>query len=145
MTFVIPNEVSKVGAYCFYSSKVATILKRVVLPNGLPEIGEYAFANCYNLSSIFLSSGLKVINSYAFSACRSLGLITIPATVDNIGKNVFYGCTTLSYVSLENYEGWNYKKSDGTLVEISFKDLSNPVGAKDCFILYNGSYPWVRI
>ena len=138
----LPSFITKINKNAL---KDKTALTFVLVGDNVTEIGASAFANCYNLSSIFLSSGLKDIGSYAFSACRSITTISIPATVENIGKKVFYACTTLGKVYLENCEGWNYVKSDGTLVEIPFEELYISSYAKESFDLYNGSYPWVRI
>ena len=55
----------------------------VVIPNGVTEIGDYAFYNC-----------------------ESLTAITIPETVTSIGVEAFSYCSKLTYVSVSDIGAW---------------------------------------
>ena len=53
---------------CF--EKPSTLTK-VVLPNSVTTIGNYAFCDCYSLESIVLPKSLKIIGDGAFSHCSA--------------------------------------------------------------------------
>ena len=55
-----------INKYAFDNSEY---LVRVVIPEGVTEIGEYAFFYCQNLKEIVIAKSVKTINSYAFEDC----------------------------------------------------------------------------
>ena len=56
------------------------------------SIGDRAFNNCWDLTSITIPEGVTSIGEYAFSGCSGLTSITIPEGVTSIGENAFDGC-----------------------------------------------------
>lgn len=60
------------------------------------SIGNRAFADCTNLSSVSIPSSVKVISDGAFYDC-SLSSITLPNSVTTIGNKAFYGCHFQSF------------------------------------------------
>lgn len=85
----IPSSVTKIGDYAFYN---CTNLTSIELPSGVTEIGDYAFYNCTNLSSLTLPSGVKEIGFSAFQGCKSLTSVTIPSGVKYISSFTFRDC-----------------------------------------------------
>jgi len=75
-------------------------MKKIILPNGLKEIGAYAFEKCYNLTEINIPETVEEISNYAFNNCTSLKNITIPNTVKSILGGIFVECTNLETVVL---------------------------------------------
>lgn len=71
------------GFYSCYS------LRKVVLPEGLTDIGDYAFYACKNLVDIELPESVARIGRRAFAMCASLNKLTIPAAIDTIGDSAF--------------------------------------------------------
>lgn len=65
-------------------------------PEGLKNIGDYAFSGCDSLSSISLPAGLARIGDYAFDGCDSLAEINLPAGLAHIGDRAFSGCAFTS-------------------------------------------------
>lgn len=63
-------------------------------------IADEAFFSYSNLSSITLPEGLVEIGAYAFANCEVLTTVNFPSTLKTIGKGAFYGCDTLSAVDL---------------------------------------------
>lgn len=100
---VIPEKIGEytvtaIAKKAFYLSNIKT----VSIPETVIEIGERAFADCYNLEYVIgldTSSSLESIGNGAFFACRSLQEITIPSTVAYIGIEAFGYCTSLKNVS----------------------------------------------
>ena len=100
---VIPDGVTEIGAYAFIGQ---TSLKTVSLPAGLQSIGSYAFQNCINLEKVTFrtsdttAEALLAINSYTFGGCRSLKeIVNLPSTVQGINTYGFAGCTSLSKIN----------------------------------------------
>ena len=75
-------------------------LKRVVLGEGITEIGYSAFQNCPALESITLPSTLTDIKSSAFENCSSLKSIDIPDSVQTIDGWTFARCASLEKIAL---------------------------------------------
>lgn len=66
-------------------------LEKVVLPEGLEEIDNYAFGACEKLSEINIPSTVKRIGQGAFEGCKSLTKITLPGSVQVIEDSAFRG------------------------------------------------------
>lgn len=77
-------------------------LKKVVLPDTITSIGEYAFYNCSELKEISLPSGLLTIGECAFRGCTKLESIVIPESLDTISYRAFYRCDRLRYITIMN-------------------------------------------
>lgn len=73
-------------------------LRRIILPEGLEEIGERAFAYAIDLKDINFPSSLKAIKRRCFSDCISLNVnpLVIPEGVEEIGYMAFVNCKSLT-------------------------------------------------
>lgn len=58
------------------------------LPMTVKEIGDRAFKNCTDLTTITIS-GVKYIGDYAFKNCNKLKNVVLPDGVEYIGKKAF--------------------------------------------------------
>ncbi|MBQ2520038.1 MAG: leucine-rich repeat protein [Paludibacteraceae bacterium] len=84
------------------TSDHAKNIKSVILPNGLTNLGDYAFADCINLGSITIPSSVTSIGDRAFNDCSGLTFVTIPNSIMSIGKGAFEHCTGLSSIEIPN-------------------------------------------
>ena len=117
------KEVTAIGARAF---SYQTAITKVQLPEGLTEIGDYAFDCCmdwlddsktieinipstvttigehaFNFAAVkelTLPENLKVVGAYAFSNTKLENLI-IPNTITNIPEGLCYGCSSLTSVT----------------------------------------------
>ena len=93
------TDVTSIGDDAF---KDCTNLTSISIPNSVTNIGNRVFFGCTSLDDVTLSNQLKSIGSTTFANCTSLTSITIPNSVTNIGSTSFYGCTDLTSVTLSN-------------------------------------------
>jgi hypothetical protein len=71
-----------------------------VIPEGVKEIGQWAFSGCIGLASVVIPESVEKIGGQAFSGCSSLASVAIPEGVKEIGANAFYGCSSLASVAI---------------------------------------------
>ena len=83
---VISEGIEEIGGYTF-SSSVA--LKSITIPNSVKVIGSNAFDYNISLTNIELPEKLEKIGYMAFAKCESLTEITIPSSVVEVGRNIF--------------------------------------------------------
>ena len=86
------------GANCFRDH---SNLKKIVIPEGVAQIGSYAFANCTNLMDISLPQSLKILGGGAF-AWDKFVTIELPDSLEKIGISCFDSCTNLTAINIPN-------------------------------------------
>ena len=96
---VIPEGVEKIGNFAFVGCKSLT---SVTIPDGVTSIGDWAFSDCDGLTSVTIGNGVTSIGEYAFSGCSGLKSVTIPDGVTSIGKDAFSWCSGLTSVTIGN-------------------------------------------
>ncbi len=78
--------------YVFSNNSSITSFNELQYFTGLTKIGDYAFFNCWYLSSIEIPNSVTSISNSAFQVCISLTSIEIPNSVTNIGNSAFWLC-----------------------------------------------------
>ena len=114
-TVVIENGVTSIGNYAF---KDCSELTSITIPEGVTSIGVRACSDCSSLTSITIPEGVTSIGARAFSDCSSLTSITIPSSVTSIGDYAFYGCSSLKTVY--NYSSLNIAKGSTTYGHVAY-------------------------
>ena len=70
-------------------------------------IEEWAFAGCFNITSVVIEDGIKEIGYCAFYQCYSLESITIPSSVTYIESDTFNYCSSLESINFDGtIEEW---------------------------------------
>ena len=83
---IVQEGVSEIGNYLFYQfSKLET----VELPKGLKRIGSHAFYECKALKRLELQEGLETIETNSFRKCENLEELILPSTTKTIGEFAF--------------------------------------------------------
>ena len=90
---IIPDCVSSIGEGAFRNR---TDLTSVTIPNSVTAIADLAFGGCTGLTSINIPNGLTSICKCAFRDCKNLTSIIIPESVTFIDSYAFYGCSGLT-------------------------------------------------
>lgn len=104
---VFPESLRAIGDWAFFSCQS---LRELRFPARLQSIGEHAFSLCKGVKELVLGDGVKTIGAYAFSDCFLLTKVFIPASVTVMKTRVFENCFNLSCVYCahrERPEGWD--------------------------------------
>ena len=75
-------------------------LTSITIPSSVTEIDEEVFAGCSGLTSLPISSSVTKIGKRAFEGCTGLTSVTIPSSVTSIDQFAFYGCSGLTSVNI---------------------------------------------
>ena len=95
--YTIPNGVTQIGHYAFQGCGGLT---GIMIPEGMTSIGFGAFYDCNSLTNVTLPGSVTSISTNAFCNCSSLVSITIPEGVSSIADGTFYGCSSLTNVTI---------------------------------------------
>jgi len=96
---IIKNGVTNIGGYAF---EYCSGLTSITIPNSVMSIGEYAFYGCSGLTSVTIPNSVMSIGEYAFRECSALISIMIQNTMTSIGEQVFCRCSSLTSINIPN-------------------------------------------
>ena len=99
------------------------LIKKIVIENGVTEIGSWAFWNCPYVFTVEIPESVVAIREFAFASCLGLRKIKIPDTVTTIGKSAFAYCINLYDVTLPSKIN---KLSESVLDSAGILDLKIP-------------------
>ena len=94
---VIEDGVTNIGNYAF---DCCTGLTSITIPDSVTSIGDYALQSCTNLTSITIPDSVTSIGAHAFSNCYKLISITLPSSITSIGEWLFAGCGDLTSITI---------------------------------------------
>ena len=77
-------------------------IKKVIIEDGITNIGQYSFYKCSALSTVTIPNSVTTIGYETFRSCNRLTSVTIPNSVTSIGDKAFYECSVLTSVSISN-------------------------------------------
>ena len=77
-------------------------ITKIELGDGVTDIGDYTFNNCYSLTSLIIPDSVTSIRYHAFQNCYSLTTLTIPDGVTSIGAYAFNNCYSLTSLAIPN-------------------------------------------
>jgi len=92
------------------------------LPSSVTSIGDIAFYNSANLTSISISPSVTSIGLLAFNVCSSLTSINIPSSVTSIDRGVFLGCVNLTSITVDS-QNPVYTSIDGVLFDKNMRTI----------------------
>ena len=111
-------------------------MTELIIPDGTTKIGNYAFYNCQNLSSLTLPNGLVSIGESAFRETLSFtGALVIPYGCRSIGKMAFYHCLATSLSLPATLASIGQSAFYGIRGEVTFQKTKAAVAAME-------NYPW---
>jgi len=93
----IPEGITEIGEKAFYHNHC---LQKIVMPDSVKKISNYAFACCEKLKSIVFSPNTESIGLSAFWGCASLEQLDLPKKIDKIQNSTFAQCTGLTQITI---------------------------------------------
>ena len=111
---IIPNRVKSIGDFAFDDCSGLT---SVTIPDGVINIGNYAFHECSGLVSVTIGNSVTNIGHDAFRGCRGLTSINIPSSVTSIRESTFSSCRALTSVAIPSSVTW--------IGDFAFQDCSS--------------------
>lgn len=100
---VIENGITNIGNNAF---RGLGALQSVTIPASVTSIGTSAFEGCSSLSTVVLPSNLKSIGANAFKNTKFAN-VTMPDTVTSISSNSFSGVSGLKIICNYNTDAYN--------------------------------------
>lgn len=122
-----PDGLMEIGNFAFAN----TLLETVVLPNSVTTLGLSVFGGTSALKNITLSESLTEIPKATFINTSNTGAlteITIPESVTTIGDKVFYGQVNLKTIKLPSKLEWI--GTNGVFYATAISKLEFPDGTK---------------
>ena len=89
--------VTRIDDYAFYNCYSLTSIQ---FPNTIVEIGFRAFNSCRSLTQLVLPNSVKTIGDRAFSDCFSLTSFTFPSSLEDTSVGGFNGCEALTAITV---------------------------------------------
>ncbi len=87
-SYEIPSGVTIIADFAFELS----VLSDIAIPEGVTEIGEWAFCANYGLSKVILPESLINVGYSAFYYCTELETVNFGSELQSIDKNAFFEC-----------------------------------------------------
>ena len=85
------------------SFNVCNNITKVIIPDSIEVIGDYAFDGCKNLVEVEFTGTSKIQTlTGTFLNCSKLTTINLPNSLTSLGESVFYKCTSLATITLPN-------------------------------------------
>lgn len=79
--------------------KGCTLIKNVVIPDGITNIVGGAFADCINLESVYMG-GVEAVGGGVFDGCTNLKTVVLSEKLTSISQQMFYECVNLQNLTI---------------------------------------------
>ena len=103
------NPVISIGDNAFGDCENLT---SITIPESVTSIGIRAFWSCTSLASIMIPESVTTIDDNAFAFCSKLTNVSIPGGVTLVGKGAFIRCSSLINISVDE-ENLHYRSIEG--------------------------------
>lgn len=116
---IIPQNVKSIGFGAFMEHSE---IEKIVFPNSLEVIDEYAFYACTSLKEIIIPDNVSRIGRLAFGDCSNCTEVFLGESVKDMGEFIFWGCTSLKNINVSQ-NNRNYTAYQGLLYDKNLFDL----------------------
>ena len=92
---IVGRDVTIIGSKAFDNGTVYSALgdnekiKKIIIPDTVTTIGDYAFANNKKLTDVVMSQNLVLLGDHSFDYCPALTNIDLPKSLQYIGEHAF--------------------------------------------------------
>lgn len=126
-TLIISDNATLDASFTANNAYAKGTLETVKIGKG--EIGNSAFSNCTNLTTVELGDGVTSIGTSAFLKCTQLSSIAIGSGVTSIGTSAFNGCTALTKAEIKSGAiGDNAFQDCKSLTDVTLGDGVTSIG-----------------
>lgn len=138
--------VSGVGEMSLQDANIDKSAKKVIVNDGVMNIGFLAFANSGNLTRVEMSDSVIKIGSGAFSKCINLSDITFSDNLTEIGQNAFDSCNIKELImpdTITDIWSWAFIRC-GNLKKVNLSSGLSSIGTgvfQDCNSLESITIP----
>lgn len=121
------SSLKEIGAYAF---NYCIDVTRIIIPDSVEIIGEYAFTTCQNLRMIRFGNGIKELPKGVCYRAGELIAVFLPEGCTAIGNAAFYECKKLTDIDLTNIEtiGANAFNTCSVLKNVTFGENIKNIG-----------------
>ena len=95
---VVEEGITELGNKCFAGLEE---VKQITLPTSLQVIGYASFTGCNSLQTVKIPDTVKRIESYAFSSCKNLQILMFGSSVEKVAKS--YAKNSIALRKVVNY------------------------------------------
>ncbi len=122
-------------------------LTSVTIPNSVTYIGSWAFLQATGVKDLIIPNSVTTIDSYAFKDCSALQSITLSNSITTIASSTFYGCKALTSVNIPEgvtYIGYGAFWDCSSLTTVNIPSIVTSIGAcafQNCSNLASITFP----
>lgn len=118
---ILPESLRQIGEMAFSG---CSHLRLLTIPGGVQRVGTLAFAKCSQLERVRIEPGVVQLGPSCFSKCAALKRVEMPASVTQIGGGAFFGCSKeLRLYGAEDAPAAQYARLNGLTFDFqSWKD-----------------------
>ena len=73
-------------------------IQKLIISDGIEEIGESAFNGCENLVEVEIADTVTVVGRYTFEGCTELSKVKLSSNLTSLGYHAFKGCSSLKEI-----------------------------------------------
>lgn len=125
---VIEEGITEIGSEAFRNYETLT---SVAIPSTVTSIGEGAFSGCSGLTEVTVPDGVAKVEESTFSGCTGLKTVNLPDTVTGIGEWAFQDCAALTQIDIPDAVTWIGQgafQNCAALAEIDIPDAVEDIG-----------------
>ena len=122
---VLSDDITHIGDYAFRNFEQISTIQ---LPSQLQSIGKTAFEYCGNLTAISFPQSMKYLGDYAFAQCYQLVTVNLNDNLESIGEYAFRECAfhSITIPASVTYIGYDVFAYCDNLSEIIMKGTTPP-------------------
>lgn len=100
LTLSLPEGLTQIGSWAFADCADISV---VAIPGSVETVGRSAFRRCTGMTMLTLNEGIQTIGMSAFEQCVSLSDLRLPDSLLYLDHHAFYMCENLAYVTIPGH------------------------------------------
>ena len=84
------------------------------------RIGDEAFYNCSDITSLTIEEGVEEIGVKSFGFCKGITKVVVPNSLKIVGTGAFAGCSNVERIEIKSLEIWCQIEYGGTFIIVDY-------------------------